>query len=54
MRLTLCVQNQIEDILDIVVKGLQRHGAQLKRGVAPRSGNERKIQALLDALAEGA
>ena len=54
MRLTLCVQNQIEDILDIVVKGLQGHGAQLKRGVAPRSGNEREIQALLDALAEGA
>ena len=50
----MSAQNQIEDILDIVVKGLQGHGAQLKRGVAPRSGNEREIQALVDALAEGA
>ena len=54
MRLTLCVQNQVEDILEVVVKGLQRHGAQLNRGVAPRSGNEREMQALLDALAENA
>ena len=54
MRLTLCVHNQVEDILEVVVKGLQRHGAQLKRGVAPRSGNEREMQALLDALAESA
>lgn len=52
MRLTLCVHNQVEDILEVVVKGLQRHGAQLKRGVAPRSGNEREMQALLDALVE--
>ena len=52
MRLTLCVHRQIEDILEISVKALQGMGAQVKRGVAPRSGNEREIQSLLDALLE--
>ena len=53
MRLTLCVHRQIEDILEISVKALQGMGAQVKRGgVAPRSGNERAIQSLLDALLE--
>ena len=54
MRLTFCVHNSVEDVLELVVKGLQGHGAQIKRGIAPRSGNEREIQALLDALTETA
>ena len=52
MRLTLCVHHSVENILTVVTKALQGQGAVLKRGVAPRSGNEREIQSMLDALSE--
>ena len=52
LRLTLCVHHSVENILTVVTKALQGQGAVLKRGVAPRSGNEREIQSMLDALSE--
>ena len=52
MRFVFCVDGTYESILNVVVKAMQGEGAQLKRGVAPRSGNEREMQALLDALVQ--
>ena len=54
MRLVFCTAQQIEPILKIVIGAMVAEGAVLKRGVAPRSGNDREIQTLLDGLVEDA
>ena len=54
MRFVFCTAQQIEPILKIVIGAMVAEGAVLKRGVAPRSGNDREIQTLLDGLVEDA
>ena len=52
MRFVMCVASDTESILDIVVKAMLAEGAILKRGVAPRTGNDREIQSILDTLVQ--
>ena len=52
MRFVMCVASDTEPILDIVVKAMLAEGAILKRGVAPRTGNDREIQSILDTLVQ--
>ena len=49
-----CTAQQVESILKIVISAMVAEGAVLKRRVAPRSGNDREIQNLLDGLVEDA
>ena len=49
MRFVFCTAQQIEPILK-VIGAMVAEGAVLKRGVAPRSGNDREIQTLRDGL----
>eukprot|EP00438_Fugacium_kawagutii_P013559 Skav234763 [mRNA] locus=scaffold2396:7743:8381:- [translate_table: standard] len=54
MRFVFCTAQQVEPILKIVIGAMIVEGAVLKRGVAPRCGNDREIQTLLDGLVEDA
>lgn len=54
MRFVFYTAQQVEPILKIVIGAMVAEGAVLKRGVAPRSGNDRESQTLLDGLVEDA
>lgn len=46
------VSADMQEVLDALLRTMQRAGGKIKHGTAPRSGNERELQELVDQLAK--
>eukprot|EP00435_Cladocopium_sp_Y103_P008463 s3728_g2.t1 len=46
------VSGDMQEVLDALLRTMQKAGGKIKHGTAPRSGNERELQELVDQLAK--